>query len=333
MLFFNTSNQKTDPTNQFMKNKTKIGLMALLAGLTAGQAMAGTLTSYATGDVLICFRNGGGNDLVVDAGPISTFTSLSANQRYVITAYTGSQLAQVSTNSLDWSAFTWGSDNTLYVTKPRSSLNTQTSPWYDGSYYAQQGTADRMNTITLGAVDEAGFSGVNTATAVIEEDISAGNPDYPTGVSYHDALFGASPNPSFNGTFQGNPENTTTNHFTIQGKVVRSDFYQLTPTGGFGLANFLGYFEFNTNGVMTYVAYPSATPAFTSISRAGSVNTINYTTGLYGTYTLRGTNNLVAGASPTSWPALQTLSSGDTSVHLTTDTTADPVRYYTITAQ
>lgn len=80
--------------------------MTLLAGLLAGEAVAGNLTNYTTGDVLLCFRNGGTYDLVVDAGPVSTFTGLAMNQRYPITAYTGSQLGQLSTNSLDWSAFT-----------------------------------------------------------------------------------------------------------------------------------------------------------------------------------------------------------------------------------
>ena len=413
--------------------------MALLAGLTAGEAVAGNLTSYATGDVLICFRNGGANDLVVDAGPISNFTSLSTNQRYSITTYTGNQLALVATNGLDWLAFTWLSNNTLYITKPRSSAYTQTAPWLDASSGSQQGTAFRMSTIPVGAVDEAaytvpGASFVNTATAVVEEDISAGNGDYPNGVSYHDALYGASPIPNFSGTFQGNPENTTTNHFTTQAKVVRSDFYKLTPTSGYGLAQFLGYFELNTNGAMTYVANPMAPtvatvaasaivdtsaqlnatvnpnadatttlyfqygldttygstttttnvgltsgayslpvssltagttyhfqavsynfnggtnygadltftttggsaptiPVFAGISFAGGVATINYTTGLTGTYTLRYATNLATAGNPATWPALQVLSSGDNNVHMTTDTTTDHARFYTITAQ
>src|ERR1035437_986693 len=186
-----------------MKNKTKIGLMALLAGLTASEVLAGNLTSYATGDVLICFRNGGGNDLVVDAGPIATFTGLAANQRYNITTYTGAQLRFVSTNSVSWSAFTWLGDNTLYLTRPRTSLDAQTAPWVDQSSGSQHGVALRMATIPPGMVDEAAFNGANTATAEIEEDISSGNPNYLTGQSYRDRLFGAF-GANFNGTFQGN---------------------------------------------------------------------------------------------------------------------------------
>ena len=115
-----------------------------------------------------------------------------------------------------------------------------------------------------------------------------------------------------NGTFSGNPENSTPGDFSTSGTVVRSDFYQMTPTASLGkFGTFLGYFEFAPDGTMTYVAYPSTVPVISSISRSGAVSTINYTTGLYGTYTLRGTNTLSSGVSATNWPAITTLTSGD----------------------
>ena len=108
----------------------------MLAGFAASELVAGTLSSFAIGDVLVCFRNGGANDLVSDAGPISTFTSASPNQTISITQFTGDQLAYVSTNAVSWSAFTWYDTSltpnwTLFVTKPRASLNVQTAPWLD----------------------------------------------------------------------------------------------------------------------------------------------------------------------------------------------------------
>jgi hypothetical protein len=318
-----------------MLNK-KTGLIALLAGFAVGELLAGdfsTLNSYTVGDVLVCFRKGG-NDLVVDAGPISTLTNATPNQRIPITQYTSTQLAQVGINGVSWSAFTWLSDNTLFVTKARASLNGQTSPWQAKSASAQLGTALRMATIPPGAYDEFNLlvNSNSTATAVVEEDSSAGNPNYTDGVSYHDALAG-SYGGNFNGTFVGNPENTTLSTFTASGNVVRSDFYQLTPTSGYALGTWLGYFELSTNGTMTYVAYPSTVPVITSIGRSGDVTTINYTSGLYGTYTLRGTNSLTSGAAMTNWPVISTLASGDTATHSITDTTTDNVRFYIITAQ
>ena len=74
-----------------MLNK-KVGLIALLTSVAASGVWAGTITNYAVGDVLVCFRKGG-NDMVVDAGPLSTFTNATANQRITITQYTGTQLA------------------------------------------------------------------------------------------------------------------------------------------------------------------------------------------------------------------------------------------------
>jgi hypothetical protein len=315
-----------------MLNK-KIGLIALLASFAGGELWAGTLTNYTVGDVLICFRKGG-NDMVVDAGPVSTFTSGTPNQRIPITQYTGSQLDQVGANAVSWSAFTWLSDNTLFATRARTSLNDETVPWQAKSSGAQLSTVNRMVTIPPGAVDELNLSvyPFDKETAVIEEDISDGNPNYTTGVSYHQALAGGYGG-NFNGTFVGNPENTTLANFTTSGNVVRSDFYQLTPTSGFGLGQLLGYFEFAPDGSMTYVAYPSTVPVINSISVSGTTVTINYTTGLYGTYTLRGTNTLSSGVAMINWPSFGTLTSGDTATHSISFTDTNPNEFYTITAQ
>lgn len=317
-----------------MSNK-KIGLIAGLAALAASGVMAGTLTNYTTGDVLLCFRKPGANDLVVNAAPIATLTALSPNQRYTISAYTGAQLGQIGTNGVSWSAFTWLADDTLYVTRPRTSLNTQTAPWLAKSSFNQHATDGRMAQIVVGAAENYG-AGLNnplsSSSAVIEEDISSGNANYLNGLSYRDALFG-SYGGNFNGTFQGNPENTTLANFTASGKVVRSDFYRLTPTGGFAQGVWMGYFELNTNGVMTYVAYPSATPVLKTPSRSGNVTSIDYVAGLYGTYTLRATNSAGLKANWTNWPAIATLTSGDTAVHTVTDTTTATDRFYIITAQ
>jgi hypothetical protein len=105
----------------------------------------------------------------------------------------------------------------------------------------------------------------------------------------------------------------------------------LTPTGGFAQGTWLGYFELSTNGAMTYVAYPSTTPSIISISRSGNTSTITYKTGLYGTYSLLGTNNIAAPIA--TWPVVSTLATGDTATHTVMDTTTDPVRFYTIIAQ
>jgi hypothetical protein len=328
-----------------MPNK-KLGLIAILVSVAAGEIWAGTLSSYAVGDVLLCFRkSGGANGLVVDAGPISTFTNATLNQRIPITQYTGGQLAAAlsATNGVSWSAFTWFDDSvnpnwTVCMTRARTVLNTQTAPWLAASAGSQQYLiTTELATIPLGANDN--FSVVlyntnSTSTAVIEPDSSTGNTsgNYPDGQSYHSALDPTGFGDNNFGGFPGNPENTTTNNFTTAGKVARSDFYWIPPTGS-GAVKYLGYFELNTNGVMTFVAKPIAIPTLKSISRSGNIATLTYKSGVYGTYTLLGTNKL-SSASFSTWPAVGgALSAGDNLTHTVQDTDSVSNKFYIIQAQ
>lgn len=268
-----------------MLNK-KLGLIALLLSLVANELLAGSLTNYAVGDVLVCFRTAAGaNDLVVDAGPIATLTNATVNQRIPI-SYTGSQLklAAPTTNSVIWSAFTWLDDNasfpasiqwTLFVSRPRTAIWTQSRPWTAVSQNAQALAGGEMSLVSGGASVCLGYNAVNTPTAIIEpDDAGNSNPQYgAAGESYVGALI--SPDAStynFGGFFGGNPEITAPANLTSSGKVIRSDFYQIPPSGG-GSVKFLGYFEMNTNGMMTYVAYPAA-PTVTTVA-ATSITTTN----------------------------------------------------------
>ncbi len=308
-----------------MLNKTA-GLLALMLTLAASEIWAGTFTNYAVGDVVIGFRKVGGaaNDLIVDAGPIGTFTNLPGNTRYAITNYTGAQLANVGTNQVLWSAFSYFDDSlptasvpasgqwTLFVTKPRSSLSTKTTAWQAAGQTVQSQAAGYMGLVINGASDMRTYNALNTPWAEVEQESSQNNLNYPTGYSYSDAV--QDPQNSllgnFQGTFgnsQGSVEYSNTASFTLQGNVVRSDFYYIPPTGG-GTVKYLGYFELLTNGAMTYIAYPTApivqTVAASSITGAtaqlnSTVNPTNSPTTLYFQYGLTtsygsfsGTNNI-----------------------------------------
>jgi hypothetical protein len=320
-----------------MLNK-KTGLIALLSSVAAAGVWAGAITNYTSGDVLVCFRSGG-LDMVVDAGPVSQFTTATHNQRITINQYTGTQLAVVGTNGLSWSAFTWTNDalnNTiLFVTKARSPINAQSLPWNDGN--SQSAVAARMATIPPGALDYLNLLiyPQSTSTAVIEDNASGGNPNYTDGSSYYDALFGAYGG-NFNGTFtvsQGNIENTTAGNFTTSGTVARSDFYQMTPSSAPNppAGTWLGYFELNTNGVMSYVAYPTTTPLISTITYSGTTATIGYKSGLYGTYNLLGTNKLSAPVS--TWPVIGGSLSNGTASFTVQDTGAVSNKFYIIEGQ
>jgi hypothetical protein len=118
---------------------------------------------------------------------------------------------------------------------------------------------------------------------------------------------------------------------------VRSDFYQLLSNSG--TANntpgtFLGFFEFSTNGVMTYTSGPSAVvvpaPTITSFTRAGTTNVITFTTVSGGTYSLIGTNSLTIPVA--SWPVIGSSVIGTGSPMSITNVAADALNFYRIGA-
>ena len=272
-----------------MIKKNKIVLFVMLAICLSSNLMAGNLVNYAVGDVLVCFRKSGvANDLVVDAGSISNFTSATNNQRIPISQYTSKQLGVIGTNGVSWSAWTWfdstvspsSIQETLFVTRPRSSINVKTAAWLAKNQTLQGNVDTDMTTIRDGAVDRRYNNTNSTDTAVIEPDDSS---TYTAGQSYS-LIIGVDGN--FITDFQGNVENTASGTFTTSGQVMRSDFYQIPPLGA-GSVRFLGYFEFNTNGAMTYVAYPTAptvvTVAASAVAATGAqlnatVTTINTNT-------------------------------------------------------
>ena len=323
-----------------MPNK-KVGLSVLFLSLLAGNLFAQSFANYTVGDVLLCFQKSGVvNDLVVDLGPISTFTNASANQRISITQYAGNQLALVGTNGVNWSAFTWFDTTvtpsslqwTLFASAPRPSLNTQSSPYPQATASSQHLAANKMAAVPKGAYDQAvAFTNnaLSTYTAAIEPD-NNGDSHYITGQSYS---YSMGPAFDFNGTFGGSPTNVTPSNFTLAHTVQRSDFYMIPPrTSGLGEV-YLGYFELNTNGVMTYVAYPTATPAapvIQSITRANSISYVTFTTGSSGTYSLQGTNNLTVPRA--GWPVISSAPGNGSTVTLQ-DTNAAANMYYFISAQ
>lgn len=329
--------------------RKQIKWVAIAAMLAAGAVQATTF-NYTVGDVLICFRRAnpstyadlGGTNLVVDAGPISNFTNLPPNTKIIINSYTGSQLSQVGTNSVGWSAFAYFDDSvnppavpwTIFITSPRDVLNAQTSPNNCATLSADANVIGQLGAIVNGAMDNAGFSALNTGSAALElssyyynsADLSYSQEVDPVGSSF-----------DLNGTFSYNIEKYTPANFVSAGNPVRSDFYWMYPVklNTKTAAVYLGYFELETNGVMTYTAYPTATaavPVITSFGRTNGISYVSFTTGTSGTYTLRGVNSTSLNTSRANWPAIASLT-GNGSVNTLQDTTAVPNKYYIITAQ
>lgn len=321
-------------------------MVAILTGSAEAQL------AYNSDDVLVCFRNTTtpNYDLIVDAGPVSNFVNLPVGSTITIDT---SSLSYIGTNNVAWCACAAfennpSSDNT-WLTKPRASLGTQTVPFNTGLPGLMRSVAGDIDGNPGLAYDAAnsfpsGDLPVNTATVVVEKEAGHTTPNQVTGDCYYYWVQSTTMTATDPGTFLGDApqpggvvEKITPGNFTTAGNPVRADFYQLlsnsgTPNGTAG--TYLGYFEFSTNGVMTYISGPSAVvvpaPTITAFTRAGTTNVITFTTVSGGTYNLIGTNSLaipVAG-----WPVIGSSVAGTGSPMSITNVAADALNYYRISA-
>jgi hypothetical protein len=303
------------------------------------------------GDLLICFRPSTETyDLVVDVGSVTNFTSLAVGSHIVInpTYYDSAKLAYTGTNSIYWSALACqrlpgaNSTNNIWVTRARSSLNTQSTPWPCNTPGQQGSAASRIDIIGNDALDISqggdpnGASPTNGNTFVVERYGNSSGDFYDS----YGYLVGA--NGNLGGNFWGDSggvsvEQSTPSNFTTAGQPVRADFYQLLSISNGLPATYLGYFELATNGVLTYTAGPSSVvvtaPRIVSYAHNKSTNTIYFTTVSGGTYTLRGTNSTGLATAKTNWPAIGSSLAGNGLTNSLVEVTTNSLRLYIITAQ
>ncbi len=332
------------------KMKPLFGKMVLSLTLCAGAGVAQAQFAYndgigQNGDLLVCFRPASGSyDLVVDCGPVTAFTNLAVGQKIAITNYySPSQLKYTGTNNLYWSAMASARPpGNIWVTRPRTSLNTQSTPW-PCKNSSQQGSAasqidsigDDASQIAVGG-DPNGTSPTNGNSFVVEPEGSS------IGGSFNSYSVQIGANGNLAGYFWGDStskslEQSTPANFTTAGQPVRADFYQLLSASNGLPATYLGYFELSPNGVLTYTAGPSSTtltaPRIISFTHSGTTNTISFTTVSGGTYTLRGTNSAGLGTAVTNWPAIGSSLAGNGLTNSLVEVITDSSRLYTITAQ
>jgi hypothetical protein len=330
--------------------------LAGVASVAAALVLAGNAEAqftYNSGDVLVCFRNTATSafDLIVDAGSITTFTNLPIGNKITIN-YSVSQLAKVGTNNLAWcvcaAVYNYPVSDNTWVTQPRASLNIQTSPWNTGTASGLSGIANDIDGFPSLGADATYISDtvINTTTVIVEKEAGHTTPNQLTGDCYAFYVGVLNPNnpvqppiANFSGDINGVVEQTTPANFSTSGQPVRADFYQLLsrpspPAPLTSPGTYLGYFEFSTNGVMTYTAGPSATPVtaptITAFSRAGTTNVITFTTVFSGTYNLIGTNDLTIAS--TNWPVIGSSVIGNGSPMSITNIAANALNYYRISA-
>jgi len=92
------------------------------------------------------------------------------------------------------------------------------------------------------------------------------------------------------------------------------------------LDSYIGTFTINAAGVLSFTAGPP-TPVITGINRSGTVNTISFSTGLGGNYSLLYTNTL---GGSTNWPAAGGSLVGDGNIDSLTHVDTDGAGYYRV---
>jgi hypothetical protein len=170
------------------------------------------------------------------------------------------------------------SRGTLFLTRARSStaLLDMTQPWEPQAKNLQLNAVNWIKTLAPGALvmlSPTPYNTNSTPTAVIEPDA---NGTYTDGNSYA-GVMGVDFN--FNGESVAYPENTTTNNFVTAGKVSRSDFWRIPPSDSGIAPEFLGVFDFNTNGTMTFIAdaYPPTVATVTASAITSTSAKLNCT--------------------------------------------------------
>jgi hypothetical protein len=319
----------------------------LLAGALATSLFVAPVQAsmtYHGRDLMLCFRQqGASSELEVNVGSVTNYLGLAPGTVIQVNQFNSAQLSQTFFNldGVAWSVSTCVyqdpsetnfPSSTLWVTRARTDISSQSSPWLRKSSFAQGGTAARTAGLGQGAATYSGGQPpdplLNTTTAVI---VPAGN------VLAASAYLGTLGN--FQNTFQGNVENTTPQDFSSSGQPTRSDLYQLEPGSGATLnspGTYLGYFEFKADGTMTFNAAGDTSipsPQISSITRAGGVTTVSFTTVAGATYGMRFTNSAGLTAPVASWPSIGSTVTGTGAVMSLQDISrSDPFRFYVITA-
>jgi hypothetical protein len=224
---------------------------------------------YNNGDLLLGFRTPSGtSDLIVDIGSASLYSGATGPITISGNYYTSQQLTDAglgSLNNLYFSVFgdiapynTSGTTiNTLWVTAPQAYQATQTTPWGAQTSTQQGNTRSQMEAIAYGAqttsFNEAA-SADNTASAVLIP--SSLNNGGESTLSY---TSGIGPDGNFNGAFgsNNNIEQNTPSGFSSGSSPVLEDLFQMTP-GSTG--SYLGYFDLNPNGTLTFNPEPVPEP-------------------------------------------------------------------------
>jgi hypothetical protein len=251
----------------------KLAILTAAAGsLLSLNAMA-QVFNYNTGDLLLGFRTASGtSDLVVDIGSASLYTGATGPITVSGNYYTSGQLtsAGLSLNNLTFSVFGDSPAGSLWVTSPLANPNVPVAPFAAQNLGTLNFSSAQMESIAYGATYTSYLNASgpnNTASAVVVPSSlnlgAEGALSYTTGIG---------PNGNFNGAFgsNNNIEQSTPADFTTGSYVEgdRSALFEMDP----GVAgSYVGFFELDPNGTLTFNPEPVPEPATFAVFGMGLI--------------------------------------------------------------
>jgi PEP-CTERM motif len=248
------------------KNSTLKTVLPVIGGalLLVSANTAHAQFTYSNRDMLAVFRQTGSPDLVVNLGQASLYYNLAANapgSTITINSYTPAQFSAAFSSGavgVNWAVIggvpvgngdATRAARTVWITAPRLDLDTQTTP-----YQRDTGSTQGSWLATIRGVAGAGStSGAAAWGAGTPADPISNTPTVAiipsNDPSSYTQIAGTAGN--LNGTFgQGSIENGSTTPFSD----LRSDLYEVRP--GTGDSIYLGYFDLNSAGILTFTAVP-----------------------------------------------------------------------------
>jgi hypothetical protein len=343
----------------------QIALAGGSALLLLQTASAQTFT-YNNNDLGLGFRKTGSfqenYEVVVNIGQASNYFGAALGTTLTVTNFSASQLTPstfANLNNLSWSVFGYYSGSgfgtsypssvafTLWITVPRANSAVRSA---DATRLTRGGQASVRSPITsifanaFYVANDLGASSQYNTPSFVRESIAT----YP--LHLLSIWMGSIVDPTI-GTLndawpEGNLEIKTPGNFTT---AVRSDLYEVRPlfdasgnpivdphTGTSGLAWYIGYFQFNPDGTMTFTREAaSTTPSQVTLNlaRTNNVSTISFASSSSVTYKLFFTNSAGLSAPVNNWPSQSGTITGDGTTKSFQDTTTDPMRFYRVREQ
>ena len=235
---------------------TSIIKTAMAAALFCGAAASAQTFTYTPGDLFAAFRKSGSPDLIVDLGSASLYQQNGADP-FSITGVNATLLNSVFGNldGVYWSVFGYvntsgsplGSQNTIWVSDPRSDITTPNDPNSSLTFSGQGQTISKMKAIVDGATSGSATVLANQIVEVASSLNVGGDP-----VSY---TVGVGSLGDFRGTWAPSVENLTPTGFAASSTPEISDLFQQNP-GAANVGGYLGDFQLGNDGTLTFTPVP-----------------------------------------------------------------------------